>query len=676
MTQELIEALNTADERTRISSWLVGIEMVVVGDSPTTRAAQGILEQFGATSRTISEVDEVPEDVDLVIVDRIGSSGRQLTEPVDYVRRVARLNRGVWVTASGYGLSDPRAAVKASEVTLLAAGGILGHTPGPDGSAPTIPAGDVALKLIGNVLVMAALHGLHQFRATGVPVHVDLSGQGAIIGTGLALEMSHALNDCPSEGGTARYGAPTGFFPCADGAVYVLLLEQHQWDGFRRVLQPTLDHIETIEEAADRASEVNSSLTEWTSLRTVADCESTLQVAGVPATTVHTVESFLAAAAAGRPLGHAEALPAAIQLYHETRQPRGSIPLAQLKVLDAGHVLAVPLAAAWLGAMGAQITKIEDPRRLDIYRRRGPFAQGTVGVNRSAYFNHLNYCKQSTDIEVSADGCSVDIEPYDVIMHNLSPHRAALLGVDPEHVSRASEAKLSVASSGFGRIGDWREYRAYGTTIHAFAGLISATQNAKGKMSGIGTPWADPLCSVAATIWTLAWSLAPEKDRIMGVDVSMAECLSAHLLEQIGVDADDNYRPSEFGGDFFLRAPRSGEDIAVTIETEDEHRRFAEVVGAPVPSVERRGERFDLPGEKLREFSAEEIETALQRSGLRAALVSDARALAQDKRLYDNEVFQFVESPSLGRYAVAGLPWAIVGQRKDPLTAAPERPDQ
>lgn len=674
MTQELAEVFSAAEPRTGVSSWLAGVRVVAVGESVALATAIGVLGQFGATLTRVAGIADVPETADLVLVDRMGTTA--FGKPVEYVRRVGEFNRSVWVTASAYGLGDPRAASMASEVTLLAAGGILGHTPGPDGLPPTIPAGEVALKLVGNVIVVAALNGLQEFRSSGKPVHIDLSGQGAVIATGLSLEMSHALNDCPSEGGTARYGAPTGFFPCRDGSVYVLLLEQHQWVGFRDVLSPALDHIETIDEAAERAVEVNDALARWTSDRTVAECERILQNAGAPATTVHTIESFLEAAeVAGRPIGAAAPLPAAVQLFDEAAAPRDHVPLSELKVLDAGHVLAVPLAAAWLGAMGAQVTKAEDPSRLDIYRRRGPFAKGVSGLNRSAYFNHLNFSKRGIDITVDSEGSSLDIEPFDVIMHNLSPHRAALLGVDPSSVGHASGApKLSFASSGFGRTGAWQEYRAYGTTIHAFAGLISATQNARGEMSGIGTPWADPLCSVAAAIWTLAWSLAPGKERSMSVDVSMAESLAAHLMGQIGVDPANNYVPGEFGGDFFLRLPDSGSDLAVTIESAQDAAAFVQVVGSAVPEVIRRGQRFDLPSGPLSGLSDQAVEAHLQRAGLRASLVYNTRALARDQRLYDSEVFQFVESSALGRYPVTGLPWSHVGEKKRPLTAAPERP--
>ena len=676
MTQELGQVSRASRPEARVSTWLEGVRVTVVGDSVSTAMASSVLGQFGSTLTRVDGVDDVSCDADIVLVDLIDDGGGTRGGRDQYVQRVGELNRSVWVTVSAYGMTDPRAEANGSELTLLAAGGILGHTPGPDGEAPTIPAGSLGSNLVGNVMAMAALHGLSEFRSNARPAHLDLSGQGAIIATGLSLEMAHALNDCPSVGGAARYGAPSGFFECRDGSVYVLVLEQHQWEGFRGVLSPALGAVRTVEEASERPDEVNQALARWTAPRTVIECEAALQEAGVPCATVHTIQSFReSAAGAGRRFDAAMPLPAVVQdLERESATARGHIPLPELRILDSGHVLAVPLASAWLGAMGASVTKAEDPLRLDIYRRRGPFAQGIAGPNRSAYFNHLNFSKIGLDIEVGADGSSLDIEPYDVVMHNLSPHRAALLGVDPRQVGGSTPPKLSLASSGFGRTGAWSEYRAYGTTIHAFAGLIAATRNVRGEMSGIGTPWADPLASVSAAIWILAWALAPEKEQSMSVDVSMAESLAAHLVDQMDVEPESTYAPGRFGGDFFLLLPRTGEQLAVTISNAHEAETYAAVVGAAVPVVTRRGQRFELPGGVGDDLSGREIEARLQGAGVRASLVYDAPALAHDPRLFDSEVFQFVESSARGRYAVSGLPWRFVGRDKRPLTAAPERP--
>ena len=198
-------------------------------------------------------------------------------------------------------------------------------------------------------------------------------------------------------------------------------------------------------------------------------------------------------------------------------------PLDELKVLDAGHVLAVPLATTWLGAMGAQVTKLEDPERLDVYRRRGPFANGVRGLNRSAYFNQVNHSKTGMDVSVSAGG--VDLGRQRLRRRRPQPHAAprASRRSRRRHDPGRSRGQLSVTSSGFGASGEWSGYRAYGHNIHAFSGLVAASQDSEGNMADVGTPWADPLSAASIATWILAWSLADDEDRAVSTDLSMAD---------------------------------------------------------------------------------------------------------------------------------------------------------
>jgi len=690
MTQASTEARTIVDAGLARTSWLSVLKVACTSDSLSLRIAARSLAQLGAEVDTFTASDtklSMTElaGYDIVLVDRTQSAtdlpGLSAGPVAEYIPFVAKHNSAVWVTASAFGLGDVRADAFVSEVTLLAAGGILGHSSGGDGWPPTIPAGSIGLKLVGNVIAVAALHGVHAHRTNGAPIHVDVSAQGAVISTGLTLEMGHALANCPDEGGSARYGAPTGFFSCTDGSVYVLVLEQHQWAGFRNVLAPELDSVLTLEDARQHADEVNAAMAAWASTRSSSECEKILQTAGVPCTTVNTVDGVIDRAhAVGRPLDltgpDAAMLPALLKEFPgkvSDARTTGPIALRELKVLDAGHVLAVPLATAWLGAMGAQVTKLEDPERLDVYRRRGPFSSGVPGLNRSGYFNHINFCKTPLDIRVDATGSSLDVTPFDVVINNLSPHRAKRVGVDGESVSTGTSPKLQLSSSGFGLTGDLAGYRAYGTNIHAFSGLVASSQNARGEMASVGTPWADPLTSVAITVWVLAWSLAPQRESSVSIDLSMVELLAAQLVELIGVDPEDTYKSATVGGDFFIRLPETGRMLAVTLDDAKDVAKFETLTGSSLPKLERRGQLVTTTLQNLTELDDDTIQDLLLRDGLKVSIVYTAHDLAREKDLHDDELFQPVESKDLGRYFVTGLPWRFFGSVKSPLWAAPER---
>ncbi|WP_157788929.1 CoA transferase [Rhodococcus rhodochrous] len=661
--------------------WLSGVHVVQVGRSVALRVAGAVLGQLGATVKQVAGLRDVDVDADVVLVDRIE---RPVVLPDgwsssadEYRDFVAANNRNVWVTASAFGATGARADMFASNLTLFAAGGILGHSRIGDDYAPTVPPGNMAFKLVGHVAAAAALHGLHARRTGQGPVHADLSAQAAIVATGLSLEMAHALSRCPDQGGSARYGAPSGFVDCRDGAVYVLVLEEHQWRAFRSVLGSALETVETLEDAREQSDFVNSRLASWASTRSAQECEEVLQAAGVPCTAVNAIDTFTARS---RELGRTfdlsgpdfPVLPAEVTEALEKADDGSAPALSDLRVLDAGHVLAVPLAGSWLGAMGARVTKLEDLDRLDVYRRRGPFVDGVPGVNRSAYFNQVNFSKQPLQFPGEEADRIVQLGAFDVVMENLSPHRARTLGVDVDSVLAQETPKLLLSSSGFGRTGAWSGYRAYGHNIHAFAGLVNATKDARGEMGDIGTPWADPLTSVILVTWTLAWCYAGSRTSSLALDISMAELVAVQIAELAGSDLVDPYAARESETEFFVRESGAGHLLAVTLRGDEDRKAFEDVTGLSVPEADGRVPLLDLVPAVPQ---GGDLERALLERGVAVSVVHTSADLVRHESVRSIDLFRTVESPSLDGYEVTGLPWVLNGEPAL-LRAAPEVPSR
>jgi crotonobetainyl-CoA:carnitine CoA-transferase CaiB-like acyl-CoA transferase len=210
-------------------------------------------------------------------------------------------------------------------------------------------------------------------------------------------------------------------------------MEDHQWDGLRRALgwPEWAEAFATSRDRTEHAEEIDARIAAVTGNMTKRDCEETLQRNGVPATAMSSPEELVAspqfrARGALRPF-HVDgrtvtALGRPVQEAGERQggEPSAASGLAGLRVLEAGHVLAVPLAGALLGAMGATVTKVEDPDRLDMYRRRGPFIDAEPGMERAAYFACVNHSKDNR--LVSLDGSLDDLlDGCDVVMENFGP---------------------------------------------------------------------------------------------------------------------------------------------------------------------------------------------------------------------------------------------------------------
>src|SRR5579863_4155824 len=76
------------------------------------------------------------------------------------------------------------------------------------------------------------------------------------------------------------------------------------------------------------------------------------------------------------------------------------LPLEGVRIADFGWIFAVPHATAWLGAMGAEVIRIESTAAADLVR----FLTGTdgvVGINKSGPFNSINFSRKSIALNLA-----------------------------------------------------------------------------------------------------------------------------------------------------------------------------------------------------------------------------------------------------------------------------------
>jgi glutaryl-CoA transferase len=188
--------------------------------------------------------------------------------------------------------------------------------------------------------------------------------------------------------------------------------------------------------------------------------------------------------------------------------------LAGIRVLDLTRVLAGPYCTMFLGDLGAEVVKVEQPGVGDDTRGWGPpFAGG-----ESAYFLCTNRNKKSLTVDLkSADGIALVkqlAQRADVLIENFRPGALERLGLGDKEL-RAMNPKLVYASlSGFGADGPMADIPGYDLIVQAWGGLMSIT----------GTPESGPLKVGVAIV-----------DLVAGLMLGKSIVAALYAREKLGV---------------------------------------------------------------------------------------------------------------------------------------------
>ena len=413
-----------------------------------------------------------PEGFDVVVDDRVALGA---ADPyVDTVRR--RLDHPgtgdapAWVTVSAFGLTGPARGWRGSDLVCAAAGGLLAAVFDDRGEVFGLP-GAQALQAVGHHAALAAVHGLFLV-GRGTPVHLDLSAQEAVAFCTNQQTPSHVIHECGIPPGLGRYSAPSGPFPCLDGQAQVIVVDNHQFARYSEAIgRPEwIPIFPTVADRVASAEMIDVVTAEWTSERTKVDCEEFLQSRGVASTAVRSVDELLDSAqfqrpGLARPDGRGPGRRAGPPAVRPARVPRsgrvsrrpdpaGPVPstagppdrpdLSDLHVIEVSNVLAGPLTGAILGAMGADVARIEGTERMDLYRQNGPFAGGVAGIERGAYFQGANYSKRSvTEAIAHAHGRGIR-DWLDVVIENVGAKRVQRGGGRPGAASGPETGAVAV----------------------------------------------------------------------------------------------------------------------------------------------------------------------------------------------------------------------------------------
>lgn len=120
----------------------------------------------------------------------------------------------------------------------------------------------------------------------------------------------------------------------------------------------------------------------------------------------------------------------------------GELPLRGIRVLELSHIIAGPSAGLLLADLGAEVLRVEDPRRGDPFRTSNPAMFAFFNRNKRAIAVDLK-TKRGHEIalRLAADA--------DVVIDNFAPGVVQRLGLDYEALSRVNPKIICLSIKGF-----------------------------------------------------------------------------------------------------------------------------------------------------------------------------------------------------------------------------------
>ncbi|HEX9664080.1 MAG TPA: CoA transferase [Candidatus Binatia bacterium] len=174
--------------------------------------------------------------------------------------------------------------------------------------------------------------------------------------------------------------------------------------------------------------------------------------------------------------------------------------LSGIKIIETASYVTGPFASQLLADMGAEVIKIEEPKRGDPFRGWGE-------RNYAATFCSLNRNKKSVTLDLrTEEGRDVVLElakNTDALIQNFRPGVMEKFGLGYEMVKEINPKIVYCSISGFGPRGPYRNMPGYDTIGQARSGILSLVTD-PGKPQGMGISFSDHLTGMYACYGVLA----------------------------------------------------------------------------------------------------------------------------------------------------------------------------
>jgi formyl-CoA transferase len=357
------------------------------------------------------------------------------------------------------------------------------------------------------------------------------------------------------------------------------------------------------------------------------------------------------------------------------RDTSGPGPLAGLRVLELGMLLAGPFTGRLLGDMGAEIIKVEPPGKPDPLRNWGHARY----EGRSLWWPVQSRNKKCVTLDLRQErGQALLLElakQSDALVENFRPGTLEKWGVGPAELWEANPRLVIARVSGYGQTGPYAPRAGFASVAEAMGGVRYMNGFPDQPPPRMHISLGDSLAGMFASIGILA---ALYKRDALGlgrgqvVDVSLVESCFALLestvpeYDRLGVVRGPGGTGLKGVAPSNIFKSRDGRWMVIAANADGVFGRLCEAMGQPELASDprfathlARGENQEAIEAIVREWSAQrdvaEIDRVLNEAGVICGPIYTIADIFEDEHFWAREMLLTHLDPGFGEYVGPGI---------------------
>jgi formyl-CoA transferase len=366
---------------------------------------------------------------------------------------------------------------------------------------------------------------------------------------------------------------------------------------------------------------------------------------------------------------------AAVATEGAPRDTEGPGPLAGVRVLELGMLLAGPFTGRLLGDMGAEIIKVEPPGKPDPLRDWGHARY----EGRSLWWPVQSRNKKCVTLDLRqgpGQALMVDLARHsDVLVENFRPGTLEKWGIGPAQLWEANPRLVIARVSGYGQTGPYAPRAGFASVAEAMGGVRYLNGFPDQPPPRMHISLGDSLAGMFAAMGVLA---ALYKRDALGfgrgqvVDVSLVESCFALLestvpeFDRLGIVRGPGGTGLKGVAPSNIFKSRDGRWVVIAANADGVFARLCEAMGKPELASDSRfathlarGENQEAIEEIVRDWAAEremaEIDRVLNEAGVICGPIYTIADIFEDEHFWARDMLLEHVDPGFGEFVGPGI---------------------